>query len=330
MKIKLLVISFLTLAATSARAEEVVIKLGTLAPVGSPWHLLLKEMGQKWNQASGGKVSMRIYAGGTMGSEGDMVRKMRVGQINAAAITVVGLHDVASEPQALSSPLVIRSTPEYDYVMSKMRPTFDKSLEDHGFVALDWSNVGFVHFFSTKPLVAPGETKDHKVFAWDGDPSSIDAWKAAKFQPVVLSSTDIVPSLQTGMIDTVAEPTLYAFTAHMSAKANKMTDLPWSFLVGALVVKKEVWEKVPADLRPQLLKISEEYSKRIDEEVRKMNESAVDEMKKAGLEVVHATDLPGWQKVADAANDAVRGKSVPAPIFDEVARHVKDYRAAHK
>ncbi len=90
--------------ASTASAQEVVVKLGTLAPNGSTWHNLLKEMGERWAQASGGKVKLRIYAGGTQGSEGDMVRKMAVGQLQAAAITNVGMHDIVKEPQAISAP----------------------------------------------------------------------------------------------------------------------------------------------------------------------------------------------------------------------------------
>src|SRR5260370_35710104 len=77
-----------------ARADEVVIKLGTLAPNGSTWHSLLKEMGQTWSQLSGGKVKLRIYPGGVVGNEGDMVKKMRVGQLQAAALTTIGLHEI--------------------------------------------------------------------------------------------------------------------------------------------------------------------------------------------------------------------------------------------
>src|SRR5512142_841349 len=104
---KLLLAVALAAAAPLASAQEVTIKLGTLAPQGSTWHNLLKEMGEKWAQVSGGKVKVRIYAGGTQGSEGDMVRKMKVGQLQAAAISNVGMHDIAREPQAISAPGVI-------------------------------------------------------------------------------------------------------------------------------------------------------------------------------------------------------------------------------
>src|SRR6266567_8365450 len=96
------------------RAEEK-IKLGTMAPNGSTWHTLLKEMGQKWSDASGGKVKLIIYPGGVVGNEGDMVKKTRIGQLQAAALTSIGLHEIAPEPQAIDVPMMIDSFDTLDF-----------------------------------------------------------------------------------------------------------------------------------------------------------------------------------------------------------------------
>ena len=111
---RLLAILTLVFGAPTLAADEVTIKLGTLAPSGSTWHNLLKDMGEKWSTASGGKVKLKIYPGGALGNEGDMVRKMAVGQLHAASITTIGLHDISPEPQALSVPMMIESDEEFD------------------------------------------------------------------------------------------------------------------------------------------------------------------------------------------------------------------------
>ena len=313
-----------------AAAAEVEIKLGTLAPSGSAWHNILKEMGQKWSEVSGGQVKLRIFPGGVVGNEGDMVRKMRVGQLSAAALTTVGLHDITPEPQAVDVPLGITSYEELDYIMGKVENELDKSLDDKGYVVLAWADIGFVHFFSTRAIRTPADMANAKLFAWDGDPASVEALKRAGFKPVVLSSTDVIPSLQTGMIDTIASAPLYSLTSRIYQKANKMSDLRWAILTGATIVKKEVWERVPADLRPKLIDIARQYGKRIDAEVRSINDDAIKQMQKQGLEVIHASDAAGWQAAADAANRVVRGGVVPEKLFDEVMRYRDEYRAAHK
>jgi TRAP-type C4-dicarboxylate transport system substrate-binding protein len=302
------------------------IKLGTLAPRGSAWETLLKEMGQKWSEASGGKVKLIIYSGGTVGSEGDMVKKMRIGQLQAAALTTVGLHDITPEPLAIDMPMSVDSTQTHDFVLERISPQLEKTLEAKGYVVIGWSEVGFVRFFSAKKMSSMKDFKTAKLFGWEGDPAAIEAWRAASFQPVVMSSTDIVPSLQTGMIDTVATVPLYAYTTRMFERAKFMLDLPWAALTGATIVRKDVWERIDPAVRARLIEISHEYGRKITAEVRKMDGDSLKSMKAQGLEVVEPVSVDEFRKAATAASSVVRGKVVPEATYDEVKRLVD---AAH-
>lgn len=306
------------LAASPAFAQDVTIKLGTLAPQGSTWHALLKELGEKWAEASGGKVKLKIYAGGTQGSEGDMVRKMGIGQLQAASITNVGMHDLVADPMVFSTPGMFDETS-----FAQVFPSFEQKLEAafdaKGYVVLQWAQIGSVYPFCTKGYKTPAEASDAKFFAWDGDPGAIEAFKLMGLKTVVLSSTDIVPSLQTGMINCVTQAPAFVLTSRMFEKANKMMDVPWAFLIGGTVVKKDTWEKVPADLRPKLVGIARDMGKRIDAEVKRLNDNAIAAMQKQGLEVVKV-DRAQWQTSAEKSWPAVRGKVVRPELFDEVVK----------
>ncbi|HWE30931.1 MAG TPA: TRAP transporter substrate-binding protein DctP [Polyangia bacterium] len=325
-KTAFLLFALLCSVAAPARAD-VIIKLGTLAPNGSTWHTLLKEMGQKWEQASGGKVKLRIYPGGVLGNEGDMVKKMRIGQLQAAALTTIGLHDIDADAQAIDVPMMIDSWTTLDYVMDRMAPKLERIIEGKGYVVLGWSEVGFVRFFSTKKYASLPEMQNAKMFCWEGDPASAEAWRAGGFHPVVMSSTDIVPGLQTGLIDTVALAPLYAYSSRMFEKAKYMLDLPWAVLTGGTVVRKDEWDKVPADIKPKLIEISREYSKKVALEVRRMDAEALENMAKQGLVVVKPTDPADFAKAAQKAYSVVRGKVVPAETFDEVRKLVEEAKA---
>ena len=120
-------------AAVPAMAQQQVqVKLGTLAPNGSTWHELLKEMAEKWTQASNGTVKLRVYAGGTQGNEGEMVRKMAVGQLQGAAVTSVGLHDIIAEPQALAAPLMFDSAAELQSALRGARAEARRASREEG------------------------------------------------------------------------------------------------------------------------------------------------------------------------------------------------------
>jgi TRAP-type C4-dicarboxylate transport system substrate-binding protein len=208
-----------------------------------------------------------------------------------------------------------------------MAPKLERIFESKGYVVLGWSEVGFVRFFSTKKISTLAEMQASKMFCWEGDPASADAWRAGGFHPVVISSTDIVPSLQTGMIETVALAPLYAYSSHMFEKAKYMLDLPWTVLTGGTIVKKEDWDKVPADVKPKLIEISREYAKKIGIEVRRMDNDALASMVKDGLQVVKPADTASFVKAAQQSYSVVRGRVVPEASFDEVKKLVEEAKA---
>ena len=314
--------------ANVALADDVTIKLGTLAPQGSTWHNLLKEMAEKWSEASGGKVKLKIYAGGTQGSEGDMVRKMGVGQLQAASITNIGLHDIVAEPMVFSTPGLFDER-DFRDVFPKLETQLNGIVDAKGYTVLSWAQVGTVSIFCNKAYATPEAAADAKFFAWDGDPASVEAFKLVGFRPVVLSSTDIVPSLQTGMINCVSQVPAYVLTARLFDKANQMVDFPWAYLVGATIVKKDAWEKIPVDVRGKLLAITKDINARIDAEVKRLNDDAVTAMKKQGLTVVKVEPGP-WEKAAQRAWPAVRGKVVPEAFFDQTVKLRDEARKARK
>ena len=321
----------LTLAATAASAQAPVrIKLGTLAPQGSTWHQLLMSMAQDVSKTTNGKVELKIYAGGTQGNEGEMIRKMSIGQLHAASITAIGLHEITPEPQAEDVPFMIDSYEEYDYVHEKIRGKLEDAIARRNYQVLHWGEVGFVYLFSTQPYRTPVDFGKGKVFTWNGDPGAEAAWKAAGFHPVVLSSTDLIPSLSSGMINIISESPLYAYTTNLYSRARNMLNMHWGFLTGATVVRKDTWEKIPEDLRQKVLEIAEDYGKKTRDDIRKQNEDAIAQMKKRGLNVVQPTSLEEWQKAAEEANEVVRGKVVPAGIYDEVKKLRDEYRAQHR
>ncbi len=315
---KLAVAALAALVASTAQAQ-VTIKLGTLAPAGSTWHEILKELGQRWEQASGGQVKLKVYAGGTQGSEGDMVRKMGIGQLQAASISNIGMHDILPEPQMLSLPMFFTDEKEVECTFARVRSKIEAAFEAKNYVVLQWSRIGAMSMFCDKPYRTPAEmaAAKAKVFAWEGDPKSVDAWLAAGFSPVVLSSTDVVPSLQTGMIDCITNVPLYILTTRLFEKADAMIDLPWGYIYGATIVRKDAWERIAPEVRTRLQAIAVELGLKVDAEVRKLNVDAVTAMKKQGLRVVSVDPRP-WREAMERSYPVVRGGVVPAAFFDEV------------
>src|SRR3990172_13363107 len=168
---------FIIAILTSRLAPAQTIKLGTLVPQGSPWHNILKEMGDQWKASSGGTVQLKIFAGGVAGDEPDMVRKLRIGQLQAAAVTSVGLGSIDKATQALQIPLAFSSYEEFDYVRERISSRLENILLQRGFIVLNWGDGGWVYFFVQKPTGRVEDLKSMKLFTWAGDPAAADLWK---------------------------------------------------------------------------------------------------------------------------------------------------------
>ena len=321
----------LAVPAAPAYCSTIVVKMATLAPEGSSWFKVLQDMGEEWKKASGGKVTLRIYPGGVAGDEDAMIRKMRIGQIQAAAISGMGLAYLDKSFFALHTPMMFESEEEFDYVRKQYSPVLEKKLADKGFIVLNWGDAGWIHFFTTSPVTTPDEAKKLKLFmsSAGGDPILLELYKEVGFRPVPLAINDLLPGLQTGMVNGFNSTPLVSLAFQWFGLAPNMIDLRWAFLSGATVIEKKAWEKIPADMREKLLEASRGYEDRLQTEVRRLNEEAIKVMVKNGLKIhkVSPEVKEQWRKMVEDVHPKVRGGVMPAEAFDAVKKFRDEFRA---
>ncbi len=320
----------LLLAAPLARAQEVVkIRLATLAPKGSTYHRALQEMGEKWRQAQGAGSAFTVYTDGTQGGEGDVVRRMRVGQLNAALLSAVGLSEIDPGVGALQYvPMLYRSWDEVDYAREKVRATLEKRLLDKGFVVLFWGDAGWVRYFSREPAVRPSDFRKTKMWVWAGNIDQADMLKSMGYQVVPLEVTDILPGLQTGLITSLPAGAYFALAGQFDTVAKHMVDLKWAALMGGAVITRKLWDAMSQAGRDQLRTAAEQAGLKIRTRARQEDQEAVEAMKKRGLTVHPVTPEveAEWRQVADQVYPHIRGGWVSADILDAVRAAVAEYR----
>jgi TRAP-type C4-dicarboxylate transport system substrate-binding protein len=306
----------------SARAQSVRVKMATLVPDGSSWHLVLKQTAEDWKRISGGRVTVTIFPGGIAGDDPDVVRKMRLGTLQAGVLTSVGVAEVDRSVFALGVPMMYSSYDEVYSVLEKLRPKLEAGLEAKGFVVLNWADGGWVHFFTQKPVARPDDLRALKLFTWAGDTEVVETWKAFGFNPVPLQVPDLMTALQTGLVNAVGTPPQVAVISQYFVHAKNMTDLRWQLLLGATMINKSTWEQIPADLRPALMDAARKAGSRLQQQIRDSETRDVEEMKKRGLNVVSvdASARAAWQAFAESTYPRLRGKIVPPEIFDEAMR----------
>ena len=265
-----------------------VIKLGTVAPEGTPWHEELETVAREWKEVSRGRVKLRIYPGGVAGDEPDMLRKVRIGQLHGMAITSIGLINVVPDIEALSFPLLVENDEQLERVLERVSPRISQALFERGFQVLTWSMSGWVHFFSNTPVLTPDDLRAHKLFFWGPDAMYLKLIRDLGFQPVSLSINDLLPSLQTGLVDAFAAPPVAALSFQWFGLAKNMATIRWQPMLNVIIVSNKRWDKIPASLHPELLAIVDRAGVRLREKSTAMENKAIEAMKKHGL-VVHPT-----------------------------------------
>ena len=318
-------------AASMPAQRRVRINLGTVAPEGSPWHEVLQRTGQEWEQVSQGSVTLRIYPGGVLGDEHEMLRKVRIGQLHAVALSGTGLSHAEPAVSCLQIPLLIESYEELDFLRERLSPKLEAMLERKGFVVLNWGDVGWVHFFTKSPARTPDDIRKMKLFTSAGDPETEALYKEFGFRPVPLAVTDMLPALQTGLLDAIDVPPLFALLEQSFGLAKNMTPIKWAPLIGATIVSKQTWERIPQPLRSQLLRIARTDDK-LRGQIRKLNDDAIVEMEKRGLNIIPVDEETKalWKSEAEAAYPKLRGRLVPAELFDETIRLHHEFQASQK
>jgi len=326
-----LMVAVLGLGPAAASAQTITIKMATLVPENTSWFLVLKEVADKWSKISGGRVKVILYPGGRKGDDPDYVRDMRLGGLQGAVLTSVGLAEIDKMVYALSIPMAYDSYEEVYAVLDKMRPRIEASMEAKGFVVVNWADGGWVHFFSKSPVATPDDMKKLKLFQWAGDPKSLEIWKAAGFNPHPAPSTELVTGLQTGLFEAFSAPPQVCVIARYYEHTKYMTDMRWALMLASTVIDKGTWARIPADLKPALLQAARDAGAKLQAEIRKSGESDVQAMKTAGLKVVpvDAKTKELWRKMAESTYPRVRGDFVPADAFDEAMKYRDEYRKQH-
>ena len=315
----------------AADAKKMNVKLGTLAPTGTSYHKQLLLLRDQWAKASGGTLQLVIYPDGRQGTESEMVSSMTTGNLHAGLLTAAGLSQIEPSVTALQSmPMAFRSLAEVDYVTEKMRPLLEAKLQAKGFLVLLWTDSGWVRIFSKQPVVKPDDLKKLRVFSWAGGKGEFEAWKAGGFNPVSLEPSEIFSSLGTGIITACPMPPFFALATQIDTIAPHMLDLNWAPLVGAIVISKQAWDKIPSTLQTECLKIAAEVGREVKSRARTEATDAVQAMQKRKLTVhpVSPEVQALWEGAADHIRDRVRGPIVPVEFYDAVHGHLKEFRSA--
>jgi TRAP-type C4-dicarboxylate transport system substrate-binding protein len=316
-----------------APASAAAPRFATLAPRGSVYHRALQEVGEAWRRAANAPSAFTVYPGGIDGDELDIVREMRIGQLDGGMISVVGLSAIEPGASALQyMPLVFRSWEEVDAVSRRLRPLLEQRIAERGFVVLYWGEAGWVRFFTKSAAVRPRDFQRLKIFSWSGTPQQVELMRSLGYQPVALETNDVLPGLQTGMIDAVPTIASWALAAQIDHVAPHMLDMRWVPIVGAALITRKTWDGMTPAVQQAVRAAAAVATETLRAERERADQAAIEAMRRRGLQV---HPLPGdalseWQQVVAASYPRIRGGMVPPDMFDLVQQTLGEFRAGRK
>ncbi len=312
--------------------KALMIKIGTLAPEGSSWIKTLNSLNAEIMKKTENRIQFKIYHTGVLGDEMDMLRKMRIGQIHGAAITAGGLSPLFKDIEVFQVPFLFQTYEEADYVLTKMDAFFRKGFEDNGHTILGWSEAGFVYLMSNSPVSSVADLKKAKVWIWEESPTSKAIFDEAGVSTIPLSVPDVLVGLQTGLVDVVYAPPTGAISLQWFTKIKYISDVPLSYLIGAVVVNKETFRRIPPAYQTILLESFNQHLLQLKAVTRNENRDAIKVMMKHGVKVITPSQdqIEEFKKLSDRAIDKVGGQSFSKKVLNEVKIHLETYRRGRR
>ena len=317
------------LAGANCFAHKTNIKFSTLAPEGSAWMKQIRLLAKEIKKQTDGEVAFKFYPGGVSGDERDVIRKMRIGQLHAAGFTGVGLGEILPEVRVLDLPFLFENDKEVEHVYERMNEYFSGRFEEKGYVLLGWVPVGWVYFFSRNEIKSVKDLRKSKAWMWEGDPLVEETYKALKVSPIPLSITDVLVSLQTGMIDTVYTSSMGALALQWFTKVKYMSRIRMGNSTGAVLMRKKKFDSLPEKHQATIKVLSKRFLKKLVQKIQEDNALAIEVMIKNGLkhaEPPKPDELEKFHRAGEKVWKSLTGKLYSKRLLQRVLDHLEEVR----
>lgn len=327
-----LIASLIFLPSVHGAEKSVLIKMATLAPQGSSWMKTMNTLNAEIMKKTENRVQFKLYPDGVLGDEMDMLRKMKIGQIQGAALTSGGLALLFKEIDVLQIPFLFQKYEEVDAVLKKMDTFFRKGFEENGYVLLGWSEAGFVYLMSTLPVASVADLKKAKVWTWEESPMAKAIFDEAGVKAIPLTVPDVMVGLQTGLVDVVYTPPSGAILLQWFTKIRYLSDVPLAYLAGGVIVKKEIFRQIPPAFQTILLETFQTHLDQLKAVTRNENSEAIRVMAKHGVKIItpSSEQIEEFKRFSNKAMNHFTGQTFSKKVLDEVTSHLEHYRRGGK
>ncbi|MFP4039738.1 MAG: TRAP transporter substrate-binding protein DctP [Desulfosudaceae bacterium] len=316
-------------AGAAAQEDKQTWKVGTLTPKGVGWAKQFEQiMLPAIHEATDDTLDVRVYWGGIMGDDGDIISKMRAGQLQAAGITGQGAVIACPEFAVVELPFLFDSYAEVDYIREKMWPTFDRLMRKRGFKLLLWLDQDFDQIYSRKYSFREMEHFEKARFmSWYGVMEE-DLLKSLGSSPIPVDIPELVPSLRQGVADSLIAPALWMIATQLYPSVEYMVPLRIRYSPAVVICTLEAWNALSEESRRGMTEVVPDVTRRFTAATRRDNKKAINALVDYGIEKVELPpeNVARMKKKAKVVWDDQTGQLYPDSLLEEVLDHLAEFR----
>jgi tripartite ATP-independent transporter DctP family solute receptor len=296
------------LATPASAQQKLVLKASDVHPEGYPTVAAVENLGKKLDSATGGRLSVQMYAAMQLGGEKEAIEQAQIGAIQLARVSVGTLGPVINDLNVLNLPFLFRNTAHMEKVIDGDigAELLDKVTNDPkaGLVALCWMDAGARNLYDTKkPIRSIADLKGLKIRVI-GNPMFVDMMNALGGNGVAMGYDQVFSALQTGVVDG-AENNLPSYVFDNHYQAAKYYSLTQHLIVPEILVfSRKTWDTLSKDDQDLLHKLAREAQLDERDLWNKYEMAALEKAKAAGNQIIDISDKTPFQ-------DAVK------PVWDK-------------
>jgi len=314
-----------------SQPQAFTLKIATVSPEGATWMVKMREGAKKIKNLTNNRVKFKFYPGGVMGNDKSVLRKIRIGQLHGGALTGGTFAEIYPDAQIYALPFLFNSFKEVNYIRERMDNALIKGLEERGFVNFGFAEGGFAYLMSNKPLRNVNDVQQQKVWIPAGDIISKTVFETANISPIPLPVADVMTSLQTGLINTLASSPIATIALQWHTRVKYLMDTPLSYFYALLAIEKKAFNNISPDDQKIVRDVMENTFKEIDKQNRDDNINAKKALKNQGIDFITPSDqtLYDWHAVGKNARKTLTEKGIYTPkVIKTLTEHLQTFRSS--
>jgi TRAP-type C4-dicarboxylate transport system substrate-binding protein len=321
-------LAFVLLIVVAGISAAQMFRIGSAAPENSPWGRALNRLAAEWQRISNGRIRVTVFHNAIAGNEDDMIRKLRIGQLQAVVMTNTGLSVFSDKIMTLSMPLLIRDQQEYEYVFERVRDELEEQIADDGFRVLGWSMAGWLYFFSTDPVSTPEELRQVKIAASPEEMELVRAYQLMGYQAIAIPYTERLAGLVSGMANAYLTVPILAAGFQWFGVTPNMLDLTIGPAPGAILLSERSYRQIPESMRDEFFAVAEEINVDLSRDIMELEQEALDTMIAYGLSITHLTpeERELWIEELEASYDVTLGLVFNEPFYRRIEELLDEFR----